>query len=147
MINRRQALLGMSAAALGAAPSASALAGLLGTGVTGVPAANTPAKDAGSDAAVDDRLRKDLAQLDSRANSEEGVPVLLACVNLVAEKGSHRTSHAALTPFNTALTVEFRRNAAAWERVRPKSTAGDVGILIEVLAARDFNSGGKEFQS
>jgi hypothetical protein len=44
---------------------------------------------------------------------------------------------------NNAVTNEFRTTAAAWERIKPNSAEGDVGSLIQVLATRDFASGGK----
>jgi hypothetical protein len=130
MMNRREALLGLSAAALGASvTSASPLLAV---------AAGTPTKTVANEA-VDERLRKDIDRLSPRVNSEEGVPVFLACVNLVG-----KAAPAALTPLNAAVAAEFRRDAAAWERIRPNSPETEVGKLIEVLAYRDFSGGGTE---
>ena len=146
MINRREALIGISAVALGVAtPSAPALAGIFEPVLPGAafPAPGSPAKDADSQA-VDGRLRKDLARMASRADSEEGVPVFLACVNLVVDKSSQRAPQGKVTKLNAVIVSEFRQNAAAWERIQPNSPDGDVGKLIQVLAERDFSSGGKE---
>lgn len=146
-MNRRQLLAGIGATALTSTPLASALVEFVAPllAAPSIAVAEEQAKTT-TDESVDARLRKDLSQLNSRANSEEGVPVFLACVNLVGAKSSRRTRHA-LTPFNAAVAAQFRENAAAWERIRPNSSAGDVGKLIEVLAARDFNSGGNEYTS
>jgi hypothetical protein len=144
MLNRRQVLAGMSVAALGSAASASPLNVFITPSFTQHPgvAAEIQPQEA-VDKAIEDRLRSDLTQLDSRANSEEGVPVFLGCVNLVTPQAQR----VVLSALNTTLVADFRKNAAAWERIRPKSTANDVGILIEVLAARDFDIGGKEAKS
>lgn len=145
MINRRDVLIGMSAAALGAATPLSALVGLLEPGLHGMqsPATGGLTKDAANDAA-DERLRKDLARLAPRANSEEGVPVFLACMNLVTDKSSHKAPPVQLTALNTAVAAEFRQTAAAWERIRPNAPATDVAEIIVVLADRDFANGGTE---
>jgi hypothetical protein len=149
MINRREALLGLSAAVLSsAAPQASALGEVFGPGLpishddlTAAKPGDTP------DEIADERLRKDLAGMANRANSEEGVPVLLACVNLLKDPSSNKVPPVRLTAMNKAVTTEFRTTAAAWKRIKPNSEEGDVGSLIQVLAARDFASGGKGGQS
>jgi hypothetical protein len=128
MINRRELLVRVGAATLSAATaSTSALAELL--------------NDAAAQS-VDERLRQDLARLTPRANSEEGVPVFLACLNLVADKSTHKVPPVQLTPLNRTVAAEFRQVAAAWERIRPNSPASDVAEVIVVLADRDFSNGG-----
>ena len=120
MINRRQALLGMSAAALG---------------ITVTP---TPAlADMAADQAADAKLREELKLLKPWVLSEEGIPVILACVNQVG------ATHAALTPMNARIVADFRETAAAWDRVMPHSPESDVGKTIQLLARKDFERGGK----
>jgi hypothetical protein len=116
MMNRREALVRLGTAAL----------------IAGLPAASSLAQASENDA-LDARLRKDIARLEPRVNSEEGVPVLLACVNLV---GPQPAAH------NSAVAAEFRQTAAAWERIHPHPKDTDVGKVIEVLAYRDFSKGG-----
>ena len=123
MMNRREALLGMSAAILTAS-----------VGALGEQTATFP------DSAVDDRLRSDIDRLSPRVNSEEGVSVFLACVNVIGRK----PAPASLTRSDAAVASEFRRDAVAWERIRPNAPATEVGKLIEVLAYRDFSRGGRE---
>jgi hypothetical protein len=121
MINRREALLGMSAAALGvvATPS-SALA------------------DKAADLAADAQLKEDLKLLKPWVLSEEGIPVILACVNQVGHPAA-----AALSPMNARITADFRETAAAWDRVLPHSPETDAGKTIQLLARKDFEKGGK----
>ena len=58
---------------------------------------------------VDERLREDLARLAPRAYSEEGIPVFLACVNLVPEKALGQGAKVSLTPLSGNLASSFRR--------------------------------------
>jgi hypothetical protein len=146
MINRREMLIAISAAALGAAAtSAPALAELLEPGLEGLQS-SAPAGQAkhAVDDAADERLRNDLARLMPRANSEEGVPVFLACLNLVPDNHAHKVTSIRPTAFSTNVAAEFRQTAAAWERIRPNPTVADVAEVIVVLADRDFMQGGKE---
>lgn len=83
---------------------------------------------------VDAKLKHDVDALAPRVYSDEGIPVLLACVDLHPVAGKAP----ALTPFNGALSREMRDNAAAWERLYPDAKPEDVSKLIEVLAQRDF---------
>ena len=80
----------------------------------------------------------------TRADSEEGVPVFLACVNLVVDKSSQKAPQGKVTKLNAAVVSEFRETAAAWERIQPNSPEGDVGKVIQILAERDFSNGGTE---
>jgi hypothetical protein len=131
-INRRKALLGISAAAFAASVSS--------TSALAEGAIATQPDTAG---AADDRLRKDLAGMAHRADSEEGVPVLLACVNLVPERTGIKAPAAKLSPMNKAVAADFHATAAAWQRLKPNAAEGDVGSMIQVLALRDFAIVGK----
>lgn len=93
------------------------------------------------DASIDNRLRDDLARLAPRVYSEEGIPVFLACVNLVPARGSRLPSRPALSPLSGALASSLQRNAEAYQRIRPGAVAKDIAPLIEVLADRDFSRG------
>jgi hypothetical protein len=145
MMNRREAMLSISAAALtSVAPSGSALAEVLHS--SSPPAEGNPGAGTAQNAtnqAADDELRADLAGMVNRADSEEGVPVLLACVNLVRDASSGRVPQVKLTAMNKAVVADFLTTAAAWQRIKPAATEGDVGNLIQVLAVRDFASHGK----
>ena len=144
-MNRREVLASMCAAAVGVVgwPN-SALARLLRREAAANQSAAVQSHGV-ENSVVDDRLRRDLAQLGIRADSEEGVPVILACENLVVAKGQ-KAAPLRLTAFNTAFVSEFRRNAEAWERLQPNSPNTDVAKLIQILAKRDFAQGGLERQ-
>ncbi|MGB8014061.1 MAG: polysaccharide deacetylase family protein [Terriglobales bacterium] len=140
MMNRRDALSVLTAGAAGSFGTFdSTFARLLhpaaGNTQTG---SGAPSGEKSQDK-IDDLLRKDIARLAPKEYSEEGIPVLLACEDLVANKRA-----AALSPLNAAIASQFRRNAAAWERIRQDAPASDVSKLIEVLADRDFANGGEE---
>ena len=79
----------------------------------------------------------------NRADSEEGVPVLLACVNLVKDASRNIVPPIKLTSMNKAVTADFRSTAPAWERIKPSAKEGDVGNLIQVLAVRNFAGSAK----
>jgi hypothetical protein len=145
MMNRREALLTISAAAVTfAAPSSSALAEVLHPSLPLAEAdPGVPTDQVAANQAADDELRADLAGMVNRADSEEGVPVLLACVNLVRDASSGRVPQVKLTAMNKAVVADFLTTAAAWQRIKPAATEGDVGNLIQVLAVRDFASHGK----
>jgi hypothetical protein len=144
MMNRREALISLSAAAIGTAtPSSSALIRFLDPALS---EAQKALPSTQSNAAIDERLRKDVAELAARPNSEEGVPVILACLNLVTDKQGKPARPAKLSPMNIAVVADFRRNAAAWERIKPDSPGGDVATLIQIMAERDVANGGKEYK-
>ena len=131
LINRRVALVSLGVAAL------SGVARAISRPLRLLQSSSAPAKTT-----LDDLLREDLARLAPRAYSEEGIPVFLACENLVADKTSRAPGKVALTPTNTALASAVHRNAEAWQRIRPDAQGKDVAQLIEVLADRDFTRGG-----
>ena len=142
MMNRRGVLAAMAAATVGAVPASAALGGLLPTDAaqTQGAASVNPPKNVVQDA-VEERLGQDVARLAPRAYSEEGVPVLLACEDLVADK-ILREPKVELTPFNTSVASDFRKTAEAWQRIHPDAPDTDISKVIEVLADRDFSNGG-----
>ncbi|MDP9066269.1 MAG: hypothetical protein M3O06_10440 [Pseudomonadota bacterium] len=142
MITRRGTLVAMAGATLSAVSSNGALARLIPSDRTPTPGA-APA-EAGREA-LDERLRRDLARLAPRAYSEEGVPVFLACEDLAANPHPPRPI-GSLPSFNSRFAVDFRENAAAWQRIHPDAAEGDVAKLIEVLADRDFSDGGAKYR-
>ena len=141
MMNRREALVAIAAATGSAVSPKAALARLLESGQahhespSGAPPNETIS-------AVDARLREDLERLAPRAYSEEGIPVFLACEDLAPDRTSRQPA-AALTRFNAAFAADLRKNAEAWQRIHPDATDEDLGKLIQVLADRDFASGGR----
>ena len=140
MMNRRDALSVLTAGAAGAFGTFnSAFARLLRPGSGNTQTGSAAPSGEKSPDNIDDLLRKDLARLAPREYSEEGIPVFLACEDLVANKRS-----AKLSPLNAAISSRFRRNAVAWDRIRRDAPASDISKLIEVLADRDFANGGKE---
>ena len=136
MIDRRNVLRAMATTAIGGMLP---LSSNLSWSQAAAPIAS-PSEGQSKDTATEDRLRKDLDRLASREYSEEGVPVLLACEDLVGKKASRPRVYG----FNTTLASDFYRTGEAWKHLRPDASAGDVGKVIEVLADRDFASGGKE---
>ena len=142
MINRRGALAAMAAATFGAVPASAAVAKLIQSDLaqTQAAASGNPPRDAVPNT-VEDRLRQDIARLAPRAYSEEGVPVLLACEDLVSDKAL-RGQTVSVTPFNTSVASDFRKTAEAWERIHPDALDTDISKVVEVLAERDFANGG-----
>ena len=134
-MNRRGALVTLGLTAFGGVAWSISRPLLLWANPTQAAPSSTPSRDA-----FDDRLRKDVARLSPRVYSEEGIPVFLACENLVHT--SHEPATVALTPMNKALASALERNAEAWQRIRPDAQAKEVAQLIEVLAYRDFTQGG-----
>lgn len=129
MIDRRKTLLTL-AAAFGSALSYATLVGCAKSDPT-TPAAGD-AKSAG-----DADLRDDLARMGTpREDSEVGVPVFIACVDLVAEKAGKPAAPA--TPFSAQIAADLRRFGDAWLRQHPDAKEGDVARLIQILAERDF---------
>ena len=141
MMNRRRALVAIAVATGSAVSSKAALARLLESGPAHheAPSGASPKEDTGT---VDARLGEDLARLAPRAYSEEGIPVVLACEDLVRD-GTSRQPATTLTPFNTAFATDLRKNAEAWQRIHPDAADADLAKLIEALADRDFAVGGK----
>ena len=133
VINRRGALLAIAFAALGRA----------GRGLTSAGGREARASfDLFETQAVDSadaRLRKDLSRLAGRVYSEEGIPMLLACENLVPSQSSFVP-----TALNKNLSSAFIRDTNTYEHMNPDASAADIAKIIEMLADRDFSAGGIE---
>ena len=140
MMNRRKTLLAM-AGAFGAGVSAPVLARLLpwDQEPPGTPSGSGPGASAGDP--VEKSLREDLARLGSRAYSDEGIPVFLACEDLVAAK-IHRPA-APVSALSQTVAADLRKNGEAWLRIYPNAPDTDLSKLIEVLAERDFSRGSR----
>lgn len=139
-MNRRTALVTIGLTAFGGVAWSITRPRLLQTmlGQGGLAASSAPSKEA-----IDDRLKQDLARLSPLVYSEEGIPMFLACENLVPGNSSSEPPKVALTSTNAALASAFQRDAEAWLRIHPDAKGKDVAKLIEVLADRDFTEGGK----
>ncbi|MGC4072285.1 MAG: hypothetical protein QM760_07175 [Nibricoccus sp.] len=131
MIDRRTILLKLAAAG-GTALSYAVLSGCA-KGDSTKPVADAPKPD--DDAA----LRDDLARMGApREDSEVGVPVFLACVDLVAERDGKPAVPA--NAFSAQIAADLRRYGDGWLKLHPDAKEGDVAHLIQVLAERDFNT-------
>jgi hypothetical protein len=93
--------------------------------------------------AASDVEPKDLAQIGAHVYSEEGIPMFLACENTAAAPAS---SAAERTPsdLNRKVSSAFERYTHAWQHAHPHAPASDVAKVVELLAGRDFASGGLE---
>ena len=137
LINRRQALLSLSLSAC------SGVMWSLQKTIEQPPSDEMHPASGGRETPLDnsdDRLRESLASIAPRISSEEGIPVFLACMNLVPARTSH-PAKVILPPLSAALASSFHRNAEALRRIRPDASAQDIAPLIEVLAERDFSIG------
>ena len=136
MIKRRKTLLAM-AGAFGAGVSAPALARFLTWDQEPSGTSSGSGRGASAGDPVEQSLREDMARLGSRAYSEEGIPVFLACEDVVAAK-THR--HAPPPPaWSQTVASDLRKNGEAWLRIFPNAPDTDISKLIEVLAERDFS--------
>ena len=133
MLDRRTTLLAL----MGAGLSRAALARALETGSAAATPGAPPAS-AGSDA--DRELKEDLARLGAHEYSDEGIPVFLACVDLVAETSGHVTAQP--SSLSKSVGSHIRRYGDAWQAMHPDAPDTDVSKVIEVLAERDFARGG-----
>ena len=129
-MNRREALIAISVISLRGAAWA-------------LPNFRFPATGLGhlADESIEDRLRADLALLGPRIYSEEGIPVFLACENLVGEGDAHKPGSPSLPALNKAVAAALRDNADAFLRMHPDARERDVAPLIEVLAYRNVAKG------
>ena len=141
-ITRREAVFGITSAALGAA--ALPASGLLEVLQPDPLSAGETAPCAEPNEVIDNRLSREIARMAFRADSEEGVPVLLACINQVLDRSAPKASAVKLIPWNAQISGEVRQEAAAWQRLRPNCPASDVAHLIQVVALRDLSAGGME---
>ncbi len=90
---------------------------------------------------VEQSLREDVARLGSRAYSDEGIPVFLACEDWVAAK-IHRSA-APSSALSQTVALNLRKNGEAWLRIFPAAPDSDISKVIEILAERDFGRGGR----
>jgi|GEM_PF-3013521 len=86
-------------------------------------------------------LLAELARLEARAYSEEGIPVFLACEDLA---GTANGAPAGFTPgpMNAGLAEAYRNYAALLPGLERERTEYDAAEIVELLAERDFNAGG-----
>lgn len=128
MIDRRTILLRLAAG--GAALSYAALVGCAKSDPA--PSGAETAKAAG-----DAELNDDLARMAApREDSEVGVPVIIACVDVVARKAGKPVAPASV--FSAQIASDLRRYGDAWLRLHPDAKEEDVARLIQILAERDF---------
>lgn len=84
------------------------------------------------------QLETNILHLGSRAYSEEGIPMFLACENLKAVRP--------VAPYAKALNAEiapaFHHYVKMWQDLHPDASAADVANLVELLAYKDFASKG-----
>lgn len=122
------------------------MVGAIGAGVAGPALARLVRIDqepsgASAGDSVEQSLRQDLARLGSREYSEEGVPVFLACEDLVAARTRR---HAPPAPaWSQTVASDLRINGEAWLRIFPNAPDTDISKLIELLADRDFGHGSR----
>lgn len=74
----------------------------------------------------------------SRAYSDEGIAVFLACETVSGGAAPGPTE------LSRVVAAQFRANAAAWQRIYPDAPDTDVSKVIEVIAERDFNRADSE---
>lgn len=103
----------------------------------------TPAASAGTKA-FDEHLALEMKRLDKRVYSEEGIPMLLACENLVPNAATGMPVVLPTTEFNKVFSSAFRQYAEAWQRLLPGATDASIPKVLEFLADMDFARGGKE---
>ena len=106
----------------------------------GLHSARVAGEDAPRPATNDAALQDDLARMGSHEYSDEGIPVLLACIDLIAEKAGKPP--VAPPAFSRQFAADLRRYSDAWLRLHPDAPVDDVSKVIEVLAERDFAHGG-----
>lgn len=90
-----------------------------------------------TDLRLGEAMRQDLARLEQRAYSEEGIPVLLIGVNLANDAPAGRRSTAERRA-RAPLAEAFDRHARVFQSINPKATGADVAKVIELLAEREF---------
>jgi hypothetical protein len=119
---------------------------LVGSSVFGMQRVRADEVDA--DAAVRTELSQELVReldrLAKRKYSEEGIPMFLACDNLVRAAERPAIGAAELTS-NAPLLAAFRRYADALPQARANVSDGDVAKIVELLADQDFASGGRRY--
>lgn len=92
-------------------------------------------------AAAENRLWSDIDRLRERLTSEEGIPMFLACENLVQGEAGAVPADGTSAALNEKLALAFQRDTETWQRTRSELTVTDLCRIVEVLAARDFAPG------
>lgn len=111
------------------------------------PSAGTdgPGDDVGPDAeALARELLQEFSRAETRAYSEEGIPVFLFGENLARDAAAPPRKRPSANPTQAQLAATFQRWAEVLPRVRPEVTENDVATLIEILADRDFGRSSDE---
>lgn len=90
-------------------------------------------------------LEDALHRLDTRAYSEEGIPVFLAGEDLSAEglAGSGAPEGFSPDALNRRLAAAYRDYAKLLPGLERERTAYDAALLVELLAEQDFQAGGQ----
>ena len=96
--------------------------------------------------APESSVRADTDRLAARLNSEEGIPMFLACENLVENETAEESEPLTLTTLNEDLAAAFRRDSDGWELIRSGAPLTDLAKIVEVLADRDFAAPAAENQ-
>jgi hypothetical protein len=122
MIDRRFTLKGLLATA----------AGSLATAVRAAIMPNSAAE----------RLEDALSRIQSRAYSEEGIPVFLAGEDLAAESPGAPAGFAP-DALNRRLAAAYRDHAELLPGLERDGTEHDAALLVELLAEQDFLAGGQ----
>ncbi len=128
MINRRKLVKGIGASAIAVA-----------TPSVGVGEAHfTDASVLVTDSEEAERILYELASFDARYYSEEGVPMVLICEDLAATPDSSFVPNATNSHFSEA----FNKYASLLGELRRDLAEQDVASVVELIAHRDFSSGG-----
>ena len=132
MIDRRKLLIGAgAAAAYGLSPG-------LGRS-SDATAAAIPAPAAGGDA---EQLLYELARMEARYYTEEGVAMVLACENLAANPDGEPPDSFEPGEINEVFSSAFRQYSAQLGELRRDLTGQDAVAILEYLAWLDLAGGG-----
>ncbi len=101
---------------------------------------STPVTQAQASSTYETLVQADMAMLSKRVYSEEGIPMILACEDLTATSPVRPASRT----MNDVVAPAFQHVVEAWQHLRPNAPVGDVAKLLELLAYRDFASGGED---
>ena len=89
-----------------------------------------------------EQLFAELARVEARAYSEEGIPMFLACEDLALGNAGVPAGFAP-TDENETLAAAYRANAALLPKLEREMTEYDAANLVELLALEDFEAGGR----
>jgi hypothetical protein len=106
--------------------------------------ADEVAAAAGQEIDLSKELDRELARLEKRMYSEQGIPMFLACDNLPRTESIEAVRTRAL-PSSGPLVAAFRRYVEALPQVRTDATEVDVAKIVELLADQDIASGGTRY--